>query len=100
MMLRMTSMSNTDGCDAHFNEVRCLSESQQGPQRCFERVFKDVGSYNRCMASSNGSDLAPPTTDLPDEQGSVEQCSCTCSYIQRQTPTGIIYNNTETTFIV
>ena len=87
-ILNISPLCTETVCNKRFNEVRCMSESsaQQGSQRCFERVFNDEGSYNRCVSMDS---LAPPTTDLPDEQGGIEQCSCTCSFLQRQAPTGM-----------
>ena len=74
----------------------------QGVHRCFEKVFEDVQTYNNCTAASYienptaNTNMPPPSVlDFPGQEGGVEQCDCTCNYMERQSPseatTGLIY---------
>ena len=58
--------------------------------RCFERNFEDAQAFNECANDLNRRDSLPQSileTLDPDLKGGVEQCTCDCKYVEKQSPT-------------
>ena len=88
-----------DSCNRPLKEIQCSnvslnsdSTSPLGVTRCFERGFEDAQAFNECATDSNEQVSLPPSileSLNPNLKGGVEQCTCDCKYVEKQSPTEI-----------